>query len=235
MASMHRGPLARQGCVVVARVLMSAALVGVLLIGCSGRDRLHPAFRLDDDELTRAISRGKRVAATGDPDEAFRARIVDVNTQISSDVILRKAGPCWPADEIAYQIACSGDTSDAGIKKATKVGLKVIAREMRFTAIVQIPKTSDTASIKFALRTGQGTEYPPIAVETPVYIRDVNPIFDRTAPPAALYRYTVHFAVLGGPGVPPIGPTVRSLAFVVKADDSEASVRFAIPRDREKR
>jgi hypothetical protein len=216
-------------------LLLVLGLAVVFAGGCSSRDRLHPGLRLDDDELTDAIKRGKRVCATGDPQQAFLGRVRDVNTQISSDVILRKAGPCWPADEIAYQIALGGDTSDAAIKQAANAGLKIVERQMRFVAILQVSNDRDPASVEFALRAGAGTEYPPISVEAPAFIRAVNPTFDRSARPAGLYSYMVHFPVVGGPGVPPIGPATRSLELVVKVDDSEGSIRFTIPKDRERR
>ncbi|MBN1460273.1 MAG: hypothetical protein JXA57_12115 [Armatimonadetes bacterium] len=210
---------------------MAVAFAG----GCASRDRLHPGLRLNDDELSSAIKRGKRLIPTGEPEQAFSFRTVDVNTQISSDVILRKAGPCWPEDEVAYQIALGGDSSDAAVKQATNVGLKIVERQMRFVAILQVSKERDPADIEFALRTNQGTEYPPVSVEAPKFIRSVNPTFDPTAKPAGLYAYTVHFPVAGGPGVPPIGPTAYSLEFIVKVDDSEGSARFTIPKDREVR
>lgn len=215
--------------------LLVLGLAAVFVSGCASRDRLHPGLRVNDDELSSAIKRGKRLIPAGDPEQAFSYRVVDVNTQISSDVILRKAGPCWPEDEIAYQIALGGDSSDAAVKQATNTGLSIVERQMRFVAVLQIAKERDPASIEFALRTNQGTEYPPVSVEAPQFIRSVNPTFDPTAKPAGLYSYTVHFPVAGGPGVPPIGPTTYSLDFVVKVGDSQGSARFSIPKDREPR
>ena len=234
MARLHACRIGRLDPSAVAWLLV-IALAGMVIGGCASRDRLNPAFRLNDDELTNAIKKGKRLIPTGDPEQAFSRQVIDVNTQISSDVILRKAGPCWPENEIAYQIALGGDSSDAAVKQATNTGLKFIEREIRFVAVLQMASERDPTGIQFALRTSQGTEYPPISVETPQFIRNVSPTFDRTAKPAKLYSYTVFFPVAGGPGIPPIGPTVNSLDFVVKVGDSEGSARFFIPRDREPR
>ena len=121
-----------------------------------------------------------------------------------------------------------GDASDAGIRHAVATALKTIERELKAIAIVQISKTRDPASIDFVLRSSTGTEYPPIAVETPTFLRDVTATYDPTAPAAALYAYTIHFPARGGPGVPPIGPAVRSLVLLVRDGEYEGRASFPL-------
>jgi len=199
------------------------------LVGCSGKQRIHPALVLTDDDITRGISRGKSLITSGaDPTDAFSFRMVDVNQRVSTDVILRSAGLCMPQDEVAYEVAANGDTSDAGVRKAVTQAVKRTERELRAIAIVQVAKARDPASIGFVLESNTRVKYPATRIEAPTYIRDVSPGFAAAEPPAAMYFYTVFFPVRGGPGVPPVGPTVRSLSLAVKDGDFEGYTEFAL-------
>jgi hypothetical protein len=71
-----------------------------------------------------------------------------------------------------------------------------------------------------------------MAVEKPVFVRNVTSVYDPTAPAGALYFYVIRFPVRGGPGVPPVGPNVSSLNLVVRDGDAEAQVNFPIPKTR---
>jgi len=212
--------------VALAAVLASLAL---LLSSCSAKERYHSALVVLDEDISRGTSWGKSLIASGaNPSDAYASRMDDVNIRVSSDVILRSAGLGLPADEIAYQIAAGGDSSDAGVRRGVASAIKTMERELKAMAIVQISKTRDPASIEFVLRSSTGTEYPPIAVETPTFLRDVTATYDPTAPAAALYAYTIHFPARGGPGVPPIGPAVRSLALLVRDGEYEGAVDFPL-------
>jgi len=234
--STDRHPFGRFGrkatLVALAAILASLAL---LLNGCSAKERYHSALVVLDEDISRGTSRGKSLIASGaNPSDAYASRVHDVNIRVSSDVILRSAGLGLPADEIAYQIAAGGDSSDAGIRRAVASALKTMERELKAMAIVQVSKTRDPASVEFVLRSSTGTEYPPIAVETPTFLRDVTATYDPTAIAAALYAYTIHFPSRGGPGVPPIGPTVRSIALLVKDGEYEARADFPLVSRSEK-
>jgi hypothetical protein len=213
----------------------AASILSLILAagGCSSRETLHPALQVSDQDMTRAVNRGKStIASGGDPADVFKWRLMDVNVRISADVILRSAGCCWPQDEVCYQVALGGDRSDAGVRRAVNKALRTIERELRCVATVQVPKDRDPASVDFALRTNLGVEYPPVAVETPQWVRDISPTFDKSAPPAALYYYVVRFPIEGGPGVPPVGPNVRSLSLLVRDGEAEGSATFDLPRPR---
>ncbi len=203
----------------------------LMLAGCSGESSINPVFRPDDTQIQRAITSGKNAILGGvDPNSLLTSQMIDVNLRVSSEVILRSAGCCWPTQEVAYQIASAGDSTDAGIRKAVNAAKRVIEREMKCVATIQLPMNRDPGSITFALRTNTAVEYPPIAVEKPVFVREVTSIYDPSAPAGALYLYVVRFPVRGGPGVPPVGPNVSSLNFVVKDGESEAQVNFPIPK-----
>ena len=212
--------------------LLAAFACGLSLligVGCSSRAKLHPALRADDEVLKRAISRGKLWIASGEPPTRLLPRLLeDVNIRVSSQVILRSAGCWWPVDEIAFHIAQEGDSSDAGVRKAVRQALKVVERDLNFTVVVQLPKARDPASVEFLLRTSTGVTYPPLAVEKPVFMREVGYAFDPTAPTSSMYYYVVHFPVRGGPGIAPVGQTVRFLYLVVKDGESEGTAKFPL-------
>jgi hypothetical protein len=214
----------------LAAVTAVALALSAAVAGCSDQHLLHPALQLRDQDIDAATRRGQaEIAACEAPEDAFAYCITDVNERVSSDVILRSAGICWPADRLAYEIARAGDPSDAGVRRAVAAGRNEVERELMLVASIQLPKTRDPASIRFALRTSGGAEYPPIAVDIPILLRDVHPTFDTSAPPAGLYYYVLHFPVRGGPGIPPIGPGVTSLTLVVADDTSEATATFPMP------
>lgn len=218
------------------RAALSVLVLGSLCVlgaGCSSRQQVHPALLVENEDIDRAIRRGKTIISTGDdPYNAF-GPMQDVNVSVSADVIIRGAVMCWPREEIAFQVAQAGDTSDRGINQAVDQALRKIEREIRFFATLQIPKTKDLSTLQFALRADGRSEYPALVVEQPMYDRDVSSPFDPGAAPSALYLFTMHFPIRGGPGVPPIGPNVRSLDLVVKDGESEGTVQFELPRPRQ--
>jgi len=210
-----------------AAFIVAVAALVVCAVGCSSRESLHPALRLDDEDLERAIRKGKNLIATGqDPYQAYAHSMRDVNVRVSPHVIIRSAGCCWPRDTVAFHIAQEGDKSDAAVKRAVQRALKTVEREITFTAMLQIPKSRDEADLEFMLRTNTGIQYPPIVVETPIFIREVISPFDANAPVSAIYQYVAHFPVRGGPGVPPIGPRVSALSLEVIDGDCTGSARF---------
>lgn len=219
------GSARRAGVVVVVAVGLA------LVAGCSGSSVVHPALQVQDQDVQRAGQRGANLIAAGQcPDDAFAFRIVDVNERVSPEVIVRSAGIALPADRLAYEIAKAGDSSDAGVRRAISQGRKAIRQELMCVASIELPQTRDPASVEFALKTGAGVEYPPIAVETPVLLRDVRRTYDPTAAPSELYYCVVHFPVRGGPGVRPIGPEISTLTFAVRDAGGEVSVPFTLPR-----
>jgi hypothetical protein len=214
------------------RVLLALALGAVVFVacGCSTRQRIHPALRVQDEDIDRGVGRGKRlIISQADCRDAFAPGIRDANVRVSPHVILRTAGCVWPADEIAFQLCQSGDTSDAGIRRAVQQALKTVEEALRITATVQIPAARDPGTIQFALRTNTGLEYPPLAVEQPIYQRSVASPFDPTAPASAIYYYVIRFPIRGGPGVPPVGPQISILYLVVRDGDAEGTAEFRLP------
>jgi len=186
-----------------AAFIVAVAALVVCAVGCSSRESLHPALRLDDEDLERAIRKGKNLLATGqDPYQAYAHSMRDVNVRVSPHVIIRSAGCCWPRDTVAFHIAQEGDKSDAAVKRAVQRALKTVEREITFTAMLQIPKSRDEADLEFMLRTNTGIQV------------------------SAIYQYVAHFPVRGGPGVPPIGPRVSALSLEVIDGDCTGSARF---------
>lgn len=216
------------------RVAVALAVLGSAILvagGCGGRRELHPALRVDGEELELAIQRGRGMVNAGvDAGEARRQALEPANVRVSADVIIRSVGCCWPVKEIAYQIAERGDASEGGIRQAVRQALKSVERELKFLVEVQIPESRDPASIGFALRTNMGVEYPPVAVEAPAFLREVVSPFDPSTPPGAMYYYVVRFPIRGGPGIPGVGPEVSSLSLVVKDGESEGAVTFSLYR-----
>jgi hypothetical protein len=211
-------------------VLVVAAVGLALLAGCSSMEVVHPALRLQDQEVAPATQRGLDLIAAGQcPDEAFAFWLVDVNERVSPEVIVRSAAIALPADRLAYEVAKAGDSSEAGVRRAVAQAGKAIRLEVMFVATIELPQTQDPATIQFALKT-TAAEYPPVAVEAPVLLRDIHRSYDPAAAPSELYSYLVHFPVRGGPGVPPIGPEATTLTFIVRDAGGEVSVPFALPR-----
>lgn len=211
------------------------AALSLLLSGCSMKEKYHSALVVSDDDISRGTSRGKGLVAQGaNPYDAYASCLQEVNLRVSSDAILRSAGIGLPVDEVAYQIAVGGDSSESGIRRGVANAIKTMERELKAFAVVQVSKARDPAGLEFILRSSTGTEYPPIAVETPVFLRDVAAAYDASGSSAALYSYTIRFPSRGGPGVPPIGPTVRSLVLIVRDGEYEAVTTFALRSRTEK-
>jgi hypothetical protein len=231
MAGEQGGRAAAVVCRVGLAFLVGTA--GLIAGGCGKQSDIHPALRVEGQDLERAKQRGRSLARSGaDPYTAYAMGLQDVNLRASAHVILRSAGCCWPRDEVAFEIARRGDSSDAGVTRAARDALRTAERELKFVLIVQMPKDRDPASIEFALQTGGGQEYPPVVVEEPYYLRDAESYHDADAPLSGVYYYVVRFPVRGGPGIPPIGPQVRTLYLVLRDGELEASVAFTMPRPR---
>ena len=213
--------------------LLMIGLCALAWAGCSGGSQLHPALLVQGEDLERAKQRGRSLIDRGDdPYDAYTCAFVDVNQRVSANVVFRSAGCCWPADEVAYQIARNGDSSAGAVRDTARRALRSIAQRIKLTAVVQLPKDRDPASIGFVLRTNTGGEYPAVEVGQPVLMRYVQPYYDANAPISAMYYYEVLFPVRGGPGIPPIGPNVSTLHLVVKDEEQEASASFRMPRVR---
>ncbi len=220
-----------RGRLLVATITVCILCALPVLGGCSSRETLHPALRASDDDISRGIRRGKGLIGR-DPGDVFTLRLQDVNVRVSSDIILRSAGCCWPQDEICYRVAAGGDKSDAAVNRAVNEALKTVERELRCVAVVQLPIERDPAKVDFVLRTNLGVEYPPIAVEMPKLLREIDLTWDNTQPRSGLYYYVVRFPIRGGPGVPPVGPNVRSVSLVLRDGDAEGLATFDLPRPR---
>lgn len=208
-------------------------MIAVTLIsgGCSSKSSVHPIFSVETADIDLAAQRGKDLINRGaKPEDAYYYQAADINQRISSDVIVRTAGMVMPVQRIAYEIAKSGDTSDAGLRSSIAEGLKAAENELMCFAEIQIPMTMDPAGITFKLKTNTGTTYPPIAVETPIMLREFKPAYDLTASNAAVYYYVIRFPVRGGPGVPPIGPSVMSLTMTMSDGSGQVSYTCDLPK-----
>ncbi|MGD0110526.1 MAG: hypothetical protein ABSD48_01540 [Armatimonadota bacterium] len=212
-------------------LLAVAAALSPLLAGCSDRESIHPALRVEDDEFEKAVERGRTIAATGgDPYRAYSFSTQQVNLRVSPDVIVREAACCWPKDEIAFLIAKQANGDASAVDRIAKQVRDQVERDLKFTVLIQMPTTRDpNTAIQFAMRSSAGAEYPPLAVEQPVFIREVSTALDPEMPPSAIYEYDVHFPIQGSPGYPKLGPEITGLTLIVKDGDAEASVPFAMP------
>jgi len=215
-----------------AALALAGLLLSVIVLaggGCGERVEVHPALRVSEQDLKRAREEGERIArCRGDPYQVFRSGAQAVHLRVSSDVILREAGICWPAEEIAFRVAQINEVSAAGVQRAAREALRTSQRQIRFWAVVQVPKSRDPAELQFAMRTSAGVEYPPLPVEAPVYLRDISSALDPGMPPSALYSCMVRFPIRGAPGYPPIGPGVSSLTLVVRDATAETTVSFPL-------
>ncbi len=227
------GRLAKAG---RALLVVAAAVSAVTWWGCGRRGNIHPALRVEEEDLDRAKRLGCSLVNTGaDPYDAYARGMRDVNARITAHVVLRSASCCWPKDEVAFCIAQGGDSSEAAVRRAVREALKTAERELKFAVVAQLPKERDPADLEFLLRTNTGVEYPALVVEEPYYLRDAQSYYQADAPRSAMYYYLVKFPVRGGPGLPPIGPQVSVLYLVVKDGDMEASAAFRMPPARTKR
>lgn len=200
------------------------------LSGCGRRQHLHPAFEVDQEAIKKATIRGKQLMRERrDPLEAFTRCTNGNSIRVSTDVVVRQAACCYPAFEICYEIARSGDSSDLGIQRLLKETLPRVGRELRFFVYIQVPESRDPTNVQFALRTDRRQEYPPAVVFTPALVRRVTSGLDPNMPPSALYCYQVVFLLRGAPGYTPIGPLTRSLYLVVQDGPSEAQIEFPLP------
>jgi hypothetical protein len=207
-----------------------------MLAGCSDRESVHPALRVEDDEFEKAVERGRTIAATGgDPYKAYSFGTQQVNLRVSPAVIVREAACCWPKDEVAFLIAKDANGDASAVDRIAKRVRAQAERDLKFTVLIQMPKTRDpTAAVEFAMRSSTGCIYPPLAVESPVFIRDVSSALDPDMPAAAIYGYDVHFPIQGSPGYPKLGPETSELTLIVKDGEAHASVTFSMPAQRQR-
>lgn len=216
-------------------IFVAGAFV-MLAGGCGKQADVHPALRIEDEGLERAKRQGCALINSGaDPYDAYARDFRDVNVRLTPYVILRSAACCWPEDEVAFQVAQCGDTSEEAVKQAAREAVELTERILKFAAVLQMPKDRDPGSLEFALRTSAGQEYPALEVEEPYLIRDAKSYYDDDAPPSGMYYYIVKFPVRGGGGIPPIGPQVQTLYLVVQDGDLEVAAEFAMPRPRPRR
>jgi hypothetical protein len=195
--------------------------------GCSSQEALHPALRLEEEDYQKAVARGRNLIG-GDPYQAYR--FTEQPLRVTPEVTIRGAACCWPKDQIVFAIAKQNDPSDAAVMRAAREARRRAEREIGFAVELVIRKTRDPSSVRFLMRTSTGQTYPPLAVDTPVYLRDVATALDEpNTPPAALYGYDLHFPIQGSPGYPPVGPEVTSLSLVVQDGELEASINFPMP------
>lgn len=218
-------------------MLLALATVAAIVLlltagtGCGRRQKLHPAFELDQEAIDKAVVRGRYLMRERrDPLEAFVQSTSGDSVRVSTDVVIRQTCCCYPAYEICYEIARSGDRSDLGIQRVVKDTLPRVERELRFFVYIQLPEARDPTNVQFALRTDRKQEYPPAVVCTPTVVRRVTSGLDPNMPPSVLYCYQVVFLLRGAPGYPPIGPLVRSLYVVVKDGPSEGRIEFILPK-----
>ncbi len=182
--------------------------------------------------MDRAKLRAKRLIQAGsDPQKILDRLMQDVNVAISADVIVRKAAACWPEEELTYEIAQKGDTSDKGLQQAADEAMKRLEREMKFIVTVELPMGRDPTEISFGMCTNRGdVEYPPISVAQPVHLRDYLSALDPNMPPGSLWSYEIWFPISGSPGYPPVEVGVHSLCLLVKDGNASAEAWFKIPR-----
>ena len=212
-------------------LLAFTAAATLLLAGCSDRESIHPALRVEDAEFEKAVERGRTIAATGgDPYRAYSFGTQQVNLRVTPDVIVREAACCWPKDEIAFLVAKQANGDASAVDRVAKRVRDQVERDLKFTVLVQMPKSVDpNTAIQFAMRSSAGSEYPPLAVEQPVFIREVSSALDPEMPASAIYGYDVHFPIQGSPGYPKLGSEISELTLIVKDGDAQALVPFSMP------
>ncbi len=209
---------------------MLALPAGALIAsGCSNSETVHPALRLEEEDYTKAVKKASGlVASKSDPTRAYVGGMQQVNLRVSQDVIIREAAVCWPAEELAYLIVKNA-ADDSAVARVARQARRTVETDLKIEVVMQLPKSQDPSSLKFALKTSLGEEYPPLAVEPPTFIRDVASALDPSMPASAMYTYDVHFPIQGSPGFPPIGPGVTSLDLVVKDGTLQATTSFVMP------
>jgi hypothetical protein len=216
--------------------LALAAALAPMLAGCSDREGIHPALRVEDDEFGKAVERARTLVTTGgDPYKAYNFGTQQVNLRVSPDVIVREAACCWPKDEIVFQIAQQANGDASAVDRIARKVRDQVERDLKFSVLVQMPNARDpSTAIQFALRSSTGSEYPPLAVEQPVFIREVSTALDPQMPASAIYGYDVHFPIQGSPGYPKLGPEISELTLIVKDGETQVSVPFTMPMQRPK-
>lgn len=219
----------------LALCLALVAAWGLSLAGCANSEAIHPGLRLEDEDFDKAVERGRSIVSCGDdPYKAYSFDTQQVNLRVTQDVIVREAACCWPADEIAFRIAKQADGDTTAVDRIAKQTRREVERDLKFSVLIQIPKSRDPSTLKFAMRSSAGMEYPPIAVEQPVYVRDISTALDPNMPASALYGYDVHFPIQGSPGYAPISPQISTLTLVVRDGNAEASVSFNMPTQKKR-
>jgi hypothetical protein len=211
-----------------------AAFVAALLLaaGCGSKTKVHPALILtDQQQIEEATKRGIRMINGGvDPYTLFGKTTREINERLGGGVIVRSVSLCLPQDELTFRVVMAGDPSDEGAKAAADAALQQINRQVRFTTVLQIAKTTRPEDVEFELLTIGGKPYPPVAVEPPEFIAEV-PAYDANSPAAAVYGYNIYFPTTGSPGFPAIGEGTMTLTLVTKAEGASTKVAFNLSKD----
>jgi hypothetical protein len=210
--------------------VFAGAALALAAAGCGNREAVHPALRLTADDVNFAAERGRSIAASGgDPYQVFSTSTKTLMITVSAGMVVREAGICWPADEVAFEVAKSGAQTEADARIAARQAARTAERELRFWIVAEVPKGRDPTDVQFSLTTNTGAEYPPLAVQPPQYLRDVASVLGSTETGAGLYSYDIRFSIRGGPGYPAIGPNVSTLSLVVKQGPLSAAIPFSMP------
>jgi len=209
------------------RLVGLAGLLCVLVAGCASNVDLNPALKVEPKDMEAAKQRGVGLLNAGaDPYSVYNWTTKSVNERVTSEVILQDAALCLPKDEIAFAIAKSPDKSEEAVNRVAEEAAQRASQEIKFSLVIQVAKTRDPRSVQFEMRTNTGQSYPPLAVEEPIFIRDVTSALDPSIPPGAMYGYDVRFPARGSPGYPPIDTSVSTVTLVVKDGTAEGTAEF---------
>ena len=216
----------------IALLLPAGCALAVCCSGCGRGPAIAPALTLKDpQEIEKATKRGINIITSGsDPYAVFGRTTKEVNQSIGQGVIVRTAAICLPKEELAFQVAAAGDSTEAGAKRVADAALRQINRQVRFTVVLQVLKSFKPEEVEFELcASGLAKTYPPVAVDPPEFVADVSSALDPDIPPMAVYGYNAYFPTAGSPGFPTIDVTVRQLTLVIKAGGASAEVPFMLP------
>ncbi len=211
------------------RLFLLAALAS-LTLGCSGGTPVNPALLLTDpQEIEDATKRGINMINTGaDPYAVYGHTTKDVNLRLGSDIIVRSAAICLPKDELAFQVAMGGNTTEDGAKRAADAAVQQINRQVKFTVVLQIAKSHKPEDVTFELLASDPKPYPPVTVEKPQFIQDVSSALDPDIPPMTIYGYNVSFSTTGSPGFPAIDTSVSTLTLMIESAGTSTKVSFGL-------
>jgi hypothetical protein len=212
------------------RLFLLAALASLALgPGCGGGVQVNPALLITDpQEIENATKRGITLIGTkSDPYSVYNHTTKDVNQWVGSDIIVRTAAICLPDDELAFQVAMGGDTSEEGAKRIADAAIPQINRQVKFTVVLQITKSHKPEDVTFELLGNDPKPYPPVAVEPPQFVQDI-PSLDPDKPTMAVYGYNVYFSTTGSPGFPALDASVAKLNLLIESGGTSVKVPFSL-------